>query len=94
MRDKCPAGGWARLELTKPLVQLQSRSQEMVSEKIFLLGQEKSGYFTLSQGKLKSLKEVREIRHFKSTYSFFSRHFYCFITFKTSFVHFTDMFYW
>ena len=38
-------GGWARLELTDPLVQLQSRGQEMVSEKIFLLGQGKVRVF-------------------------------------------------
>ena len=46
-------GGWARLELTEPLVQLQSRSQEMVSEKIFLLGQGKVRVFHFKSGEIK-----------------------------------------
>ena len=55
MRDKClgGGGGWARLELTEPLVQLQSRSQEMVSEKMFLLGQGKVRVFHFKSGEIK-----------------------------------------
>ena len=41
-------------ELTEPLVQLQSRSQEMVSKKnMFLLGQGKVWVFHFESGKIK-----------------------------------------
>ena len=53
MRDKCP-GGMGTPELTEPLVQLQSRSQEMVSKKnMFLLGQGKVWVFHFESGKIK-----------------------------------------
>ena len=41
--------------------------QEMIREKIFFKIRENSGNFTSSQGKLKSLKEVRKTGNFKST---------------------------
>ena len=51
---------------------------------------ETSRNFIFSQGKFKSLKEVREKWSFKSTFLFFSFYVYCFLTFRL-FVHFTDM---
>ena len=44
--------------------------QEMIWEKIFF--RENSGNFTSSQGKLKSLKEVRNKGNFKSTFVHFT----------------------
>ena len=54
--------------------------QEMVREKKFSRSGELSGNFTLSQGKFKSLKEIKEKWHFTSTYLYFSLYFYCFLT--------------
>ena len=53
--------------------------QEMVREKII---SSRSGNFSLNQGKVKFLKEVKEKWNFKSTYLFFSLYFYCFLIFK------------
>ena len=44
--------------------------QEMIWEKIFF--RKNSGNFTSSQGKLKSLKEVRNKGNFKSTFVHFT----------------------
>ena len=46
--------------------------QEMIREKIFFKVRENSGNFTSSQGKLKSLKEVRKTGNFKSTFVHFT----------------------
>ena len=51
---------------------------------------ETSRNFIFSQGKFKSLKEVREKWNFKNTFLFFSFYVYCFVTFRL-FVHFRDM---
>ena len=44
----------------------------MIREKIFFKVRENSGNFTSSQGKLKSLKEVRNKGNFKSTFVHFT----------------------
>ena len=49
--------------------------QEMVREKKFFKIREKSGNFTLSQGKVKCVIEFGEKWNFKSTYLFFSLYF-------------------
>ena len=46
--------------------------QEMIREKIFFKVRENSGNFTSSQGKLKSLKEVRKTGNFNSTFVHFT----------------------
>ena len=46
--------------------------QEIIWEKIFFKVTENSGNFTSSQGKLKSLKEVRKTGNFKSTFVHFT----------------------
>ena len=46
--------------------------QEIIWEKIFFKVRENSGNFTSSQGKLKSLKEVRKTGNFKSTFVHFT----------------------
>ena len=55
--------------------------QEIVRGKKFFKVREKSGNFTSSQGKVTSLKEVREKWNFKSTLLLFSLYFCCFQTF-------------
>jgi len=49
-------------------------------KKIFMV-REKSGNFTSSQGKFKSLKVVKKKGSYKSTYLFFSLYFCCSLTF-------------
>ena len=55
--------------------------QKMVRGKKFFMVREKSGNFTSSRGKFKSLKEVRKKGSFKSTYLLFSLYFCCSLTF-------------
>ena len=55
--------------------------QKMIRGKKFFMVREKSGNFTSSQGKFKSLKEVRKKGSFKRTYLFFSLYICCSLTF-------------
>ena len=55
--------------------------QKMVKGKKFFMVRKKSENFTSSQGKFKSLKEVRKRGNFKSTHLFLSLYFCCSLTF-------------